>query len=129
MLTVLIATHNGADTLPVVLEAYTKLKAPDGDWKLVIVDNGSTDSTNETIRAFTRRLPLTYVFEPRRGKNRALNTGLASGSEISSSSPTTTLSRSLTGSGFRSAAGARRNFTFLVVRSSLAGRVRQSNGC
>jgi glycosyltransferase involved in cell wall biosynthesis len=75
-----MATHNGADTLPVVLEAYTTLQSPEGDWKLVIVDNGSTDSTNEIIHAFTKRLPLTYAFEPRRGKNRALNTRLASGS-------------------------------------------------
>jgi glycosyltransferase involved in cell wall biosynthesis len=78
MLTVLMATHNGANTLSVVLEAYTKLRAPEGHWKLVIVDNGSTDNTNEIVQAFTRRLPVTCVFEPRRGKNSALNTGLAS---------------------------------------------------
>jgi glycosyltransferase involved in cell wall biosynthesis len=78
MLTVLMATHNGADTLPAVLEAYMQLEAPEGEWNLVIVDNGSTDHTKDIIRAFAKQLPVTYVFEPRRGKNRALNTGLAS---------------------------------------------------
>ena len=78
MLTVLIATYNGMDTLPKELDALCQLRKPSGGWKLVIVDNGSTDSTKEIIRSFMDRLPLTYVFEPCRGKNAALNTGLAS---------------------------------------------------
>ena len=78
MLTVLMATHNGAETLPEVLSAYCKLDPPDGGWKLVIVDNGSTDSTKGIIASFESRLPLTYVFEPTLGKSTALNTGLLS---------------------------------------------------
>ena len=77
MLTVVMASHNGAGTLPVVLEAYTQLEEPEGDWRLVIVDNDSTDRTKDIVHDFMRRLPLTYIFESRRGKNRALNTGLA----------------------------------------------------
>lgn len=77
MLTVLMATYNGADTLPTVLGAYCQLESPAGGWKLVVVDNGSTDSTKDTIGTFAPRLPLRYVFEPQRGKNAALNTGLA----------------------------------------------------
>jgi glycosyltransferase involved in cell wall biosynthesis len=42
------------------------------------VDNGSTDATKEIIHSFVSRLPLTYAFEPLRGKNAALNFGLAS---------------------------------------------------
>jgi len=76
MITVLMATHNGARTLPEVLDAYCKLDSPDGGWKLVIVDNGSTDRTKEIITSFRSRLPLTYVFEPALGKSTALNTGL-----------------------------------------------------
>jgi glycosyltransferase involved in cell wall biosynthesis len=77
MLTVLIATYNGAKTLPGVLNAYCALEPPDGGWKLVIVDNGSTDRTQEIIAAFRHRLPLTYLYEPKQGKNAALNTGLS----------------------------------------------------
>ena len=76
MLTVLMATYNGARTLPEVLNAYCKLDSPEGGWKLIIVDNGSTDSTKDIISSFTSRLPLTYVFEPQLGKSVALNTGL-----------------------------------------------------
>jgi L-malate glycosyltransferase len=78
MLTVLMATYNGAGTLREVLNAYCKLDSPDGGWKLVIVDNGSTDSTKEIIASFRSGLPLTYVFEPILGKSVALNTGLLS---------------------------------------------------
>lgn len=76
MLTVLIATHNGARTLPEVMNAFCKLQSPEGGWKLIIVDNGSTDSTKEIIESFRPKLPLTYVFEPLLGKSVAQNTGL-----------------------------------------------------
>jgi glycosyltransferase involved in cell wall biosynthesis len=71
-----MATYNGARTLPTVLDAYCKLEQPRDGWKLFIVDNGSTDNTKETINAFAQKLPLTYLFEPARGKNAALNTGI-----------------------------------------------------
>ena len=77
MITVLIATHNGAETLPAVLNSYCKLEPPNGGWELIIVDNGSTDSTKEIVHAFQSRLPLTYVFEPRLGKAVAQNNGLS----------------------------------------------------
>jgi glycosyltransferase involved in cell wall biosynthesis len=77
MLTVLLATRNGATTLPSVLDAFGKLETPRSGWKIVIVDNGSTDTTRQVIAGFEDRLPLTYVFEPAIGKNTALNTGLA----------------------------------------------------
>lgn len=76
MLTVFIATHNGAATLPRVLASYLQLQPPEGGWKLVIIDNGSTDGSPQLIRSFADRLPLVCLSEPRRGKNRALNTGL-----------------------------------------------------
>jgi glycosyltransferase involved in cell wall biosynthesis len=76
MLSVLMATYNGSQTLRVVLGAYRMLQPPRGGWKLVIVDNASTDDTKDVIGACAEQLPLTYVFEPKRGKNMALNTGL-----------------------------------------------------
>lgn len=77
MLSVLMATHDGASTLPEVLDAYCRLVAPVGGWHCVIVDNGSADSTKDIIESYLERLPLTYVFESVQGKNAALNTGLA----------------------------------------------------
>ena len=77
MLTVLMATRNGSRTLTSVLECFTHLQTPSSGWKLVVVDNGSTDRTREIIQSFQTVLPLTYIFEGNPGKNAALNTGLA----------------------------------------------------
>lgn len=71
-----MATHNGAETLPRVLDAHTRLEPPPGGWKLVVVDNGSDDGSPAIIAGFAGRLPLLLLHEPRRGKNRALNRGL-----------------------------------------------------
>lgn len=73
MLTVVLATHNGAGTLPTMLESFTRLKAPAGGWKLIVVDNASTDETHDILASFAERLPLTVLNQPERGKNRALN--------------------------------------------------------
>ncbi|MEG1324106.1 MAG: glycosyltransferase, partial [Janthinobacterium sp.] len=73
MLTVLMATYNGAGTLPQVLRAYMGLRAPVGGWRLIIADNGSTDATAEVIAAFRGRLPLSSVYVARRGRSPALN--------------------------------------------------------
>ncbi|MBN1219955.1 MAG: glycosyltransferase family 2 protein [Anaerolineae bacterium] len=78
MLTVLMATYNGAVTLSETLEAFCQLEEPVGGWKLVIVDNGSTDHTQEIIQSYCERLPVTILYEPLRGKNIALNRGLNS---------------------------------------------------
>ena len=76
MLSVVMATYNGAKTLPKVLDAYCRVDSPVGGWNLVVVDNGSTDNSKEVITSFGPRLPLTYVFEPQLGKSAALNRGL-----------------------------------------------------
>ena len=76
MLTVLMATHNGARTLPRVLDAYCKLDTPRGGWKLVVVNNGSTDETEQILASFAKCLPLTCIGQAKPGKNAALNTGL-----------------------------------------------------
>lgn len=76
MLTVFVATYNGAQRLPGVLASYAALTPPADGWKLVIIDNDSDDDSGGVARSFADRLPLTCLSEPRPGKNRALNTGL-----------------------------------------------------
>jgi glycosyltransferase involved in cell wall biosynthesis len=76
MLTVLLATRNRAQILRDVLDAYRHLQAPSSGWKMVVVDNGSTDQTPQVLASFRDRLPLHSVRETKLGKNFALNTGL-----------------------------------------------------
>ncbi|MEO7497679.1 MAG: glycosyltransferase [Massilia sp.] len=76
MLTVLMATCNGAATLPKTLGAFTRLAAPRGRWSLLVVDDGSTDATAAVLAEFAQRLPLRFVRQDRSGKNAALNLAL-----------------------------------------------------
>ncbi len=76
MITVMLATHNGARTLPALLEAYRCLDPVEGGWKLVVVDNASTDDTPAILSRYATMLPLTCLAEPQAGKNHALNRGM-----------------------------------------------------
>ena len=76
-LTVLIASRNGECVLPRVLAGYRGVVSPPVAWKLLVVDNGSTDATPQILDSFKRDLPLQVLDEPVPGKSRALNAGLA----------------------------------------------------
>jgi glycosyltransferase involved in cell wall biosynthesis len=76
MLSVVLATHNGARTLPRTLNAMISVKAPISGWNLIVVDNASEDDTASISRAFMSRLPLQVLHHPVRGKNSALNFAL-----------------------------------------------------
>jgi glucosyl-dolichyl phosphate glucuronosyltransferase len=76
MLSVVFATRNRAASLPRVLDAFAALISPPGGWRLLVVDNGSTDATVATLADYTKHLPLTLLECPRPGKNRALNTAI-----------------------------------------------------
>ena len=71
-----MASFNGATTLPKVLDAYCALLAPPGGWRLLVIDNGSTDAGPEILAGYAERLPMSVLREPCRGKNAALNAGL-----------------------------------------------------
>lgn len=76
MLTVLLATKTRAAILRDTLEAFCRLQRPSSGWKVVTVDNGSTDKTPAVLASFASRLPLQVVSQPTGGKNAALNAGL-----------------------------------------------------
>jgi glucosyl-dolichyl phosphate glucuronosyltransferase len=76
MLTTVFATRNRAAALPRVLDAFCGLQSPPGGWKLIIVDNGSTDDTSSVVKGYVGRLPVTLLHCAAPGKNRALNTAL-----------------------------------------------------
>jgi GT2 family glycosyltransferase len=77
-LTILMATRNGAQTLGRVLEAYRAAARSAAGWKLVVVDNGSTDGTLPLLKSFQSGLPLEILSVPEPGKNRALNAAIGS---------------------------------------------------
>jgi glycosyltransferase involved in cell wall biosynthesis len=48
------------------------------EWELLVVNNNSTDSTEEVIRSFSTNLPIKYVFESKPGLSHARNMALRS---------------------------------------------------
>src|SRR5262245_3012261 len=76
---VISATYNRGAKLRVTLEALVEQETPPGlGWEVLVVDNGSTDSTLEVFRTVAMQVPgrFRYVFEPTVGKSRAINAGL-----------------------------------------------------
>jgi glycosyltransferase involved in cell wall biosynthesis len=76
-LSVLFATRNGAEVLPRTLDAYARQTLPRELWELIIVDNGSVDETALILKKYEGILPMTVLFEPAPGKNRAVNKGIS----------------------------------------------------
>lgn len=76
MIDVIMATRNGTGTLERTLGSFAELNSPPGGWRLIVVDNGSDDGTSTVLDEFAARLPMSVLFEPRPGKNRALNAAL-----------------------------------------------------
>ncbi|MGO9019929.1 MAG: glycosyltransferase [Syntrophobacteraceae bacterium] len=73
-ITVAICTYNRCSLLAQTLGQMTNLVIPSGiEWELLVVNNNSTDSTEEVIKSFSTSLPIRHVFEPRPGKSNALN--------------------------------------------------------
>ena len=78
-LSVIICTRNRAESLRSTLESIGKSSVPEG-WavELVMVDNGSSDDTEQVVRrANFSRMPVKYISEPRIGKGYAYNTGIS----------------------------------------------------
>ena len=75
-ISVLIATYNRAEILRRTLDSMIGLERDGLSVEFVVVDNNSSDHTKEVIESFIDRLPIRYLFEPRPGKNCALNKAL-----------------------------------------------------
>lgn len=75
-ITVILATYNRAQILGDTLESLCDVIPPMCGWQLIVVNNACVDNTDHVLKQFMDRLPLQYLEEPVRGKNRALNKAL-----------------------------------------------------
>jgi glycosyltransferase involved in cell wall biosynthesis len=79
-ISVVICTRNRCDKLVNVLRSLETLNASDGlQWEVLIVDNGSTDSTAEVCMPFVKGSSgnYRYLYEGKKGKSHALNNGIS----------------------------------------------------
>lgn len=50
---------------------------PEIGWEIIAVDNASTDNTANIIKSYIDKLPIRYLYEDKKGKNNALNSGVS----------------------------------------------------
>ncbi len=74
-LTVVIPCRNAAATLGEQLAALATQEW-DGEWEVVVVDNGSDDGTGDLARDWPLPVSMTVVREERPGINVARNAGV-----------------------------------------------------
>ena len=75
-ISVIIPTFNRAHAIRDTLDGLTRLDTNGLDWEVIVVDNNSCDETRAAVESFVGRLPVRYLFEPRQGKNYALNAAI-----------------------------------------------------
>jgi len=69
---VVVASFNGASTLPACLESLSRLRYP--DYEVILVDDGSTDNTPQIVQRFPN---IRAVRHENKGLGAARNTGIS----------------------------------------------------
>jgi glycosyltransferase involved in cell wall biosynthesis len=79
LLSVVIATRNRAASLGATLATLIAMHSPDDGFEIVVVNNGSTDNTQDVVHQLAARAACAVreIVEPRQGKSIAVNTGIA----------------------------------------------------
>lgn len=77
--TIVVCTYNRCRSLACILEDLARQRvSPTIEWRVLVVDNNSSDETRETVQRHVARAPhrFAYAFEATPGKSHALNTGV-----------------------------------------------------
>lgn len=77
LVTVAVCTWNRAALLDQTLARMRDLRAPDGAWELVVVNNNCSDHTDAVLAKHATALPLRRISEPTPGLSHARNAALA----------------------------------------------------
>src|SRR6266513_5277989 len=76
VISVVIPTFNRAAMLSATLESLANQRLPKNRYEVVVVDDGSKDSTPNVCRAFASRMQLRYLHIENSGISAAKNTGI-----------------------------------------------------
>lgn len=72
---VIVPVYNRPDELRELLESLTAQSRK--DFEVIIVEDGSTVSSEEVVQEYSKRLPVTYYFKPNSGPGPSRNFGYA----------------------------------------------------
>jgi glycosyltransferase involved in cell wall biosynthesis len=75
VLSVVVCTLNQANYLRIALASLNEQTLPREDYEVIVVDNGSTDSTKQTVASFPGFENLRYLYDPVPGLSHARNLG------------------------------------------------------
>lgn len=75
-LSVILATFRRQDILKNTLSSFTGLRF-DKKWEVILVDNGCEEPVRALAESFKGKVPIQYLPENSRGKNFAINSGIA----------------------------------------------------
>src|SRR5437868_8315730 len=75
-ISVIIPTFNRAAMLSATLESFAAQSIPKNRYEVVVVDDGSKDSTPQVCREFASRIQLKYLHIDNSGTSAAKNTGI-----------------------------------------------------
>ena len=73
---IVVPVYNEEIALPAnipILHNYCKNNLSDYEWKIVIADNASTDSTRQIARAFSKKQKISYLRFDQKGRGLALS--------------------------------------------------------
>lgn len=78
-ITVIICTYNRCRTVTESLDSVAAQNMPDSaEWEVIVVDNNSTDETQQVLAEYCRRHPrFRCIFEAKQGLSHARNAGIA----------------------------------------------------
>jgi len=75
LVSVVVNTYNYGRFIDEAIESVLRQTVPAEDLEVIVVDDGSTDDTNERVRKYGRQ--ITYVYKSNGGQASALNLGLS----------------------------------------------------
>jgi glycosyltransferase involved in cell wall biosynthesis len=75
-ITVIIPTHNRCELLRKTLDGLSRQTGSASVKEVIVVSDGSTDSTTDIAQQFSTRLPIRVLEQPRSGVSRARNYGI-----------------------------------------------------
>jgi glycosyltransferase involved in cell wall biosynthesis len=75
-ISILLPTFKRPRLLRQTLNAFARLITEKIRWEVLVIDNGDDQNTKAVVMGYTKKLPIRYIVEKRRGKNNALNTAI-----------------------------------------------------